>query len=48
MAELLGWGAERGAMTAWLHVETANAPARALYDGLGFDVHHVCRYFTNP
>lgn len=48
MAALLEWGAERGAMTAWLHVETANAPARALYDGLGFDVHHVCRYFTPP
>ncbi|GAB3865854.1 hypothetical protein GCM10028801_37090 [Nocardioides maradonensis] len=45
MAELLGWGAERGAMSAWLHVETANAEARALYDGLGFAVHHVCRYY---
>ena len=48
MAELLEWGAERGAMTAWLHVETANTAARALYDGLGFDVHHVCRYYLPP
>lgn len=45
MAALLEWGAERGAMTAWLHVETTNDAARGLYDGLGFDVHHVCRYY---
>jgi len=46
MAELLEWGAERGAMTAWLHVEVTNAPARALYDGLGFERHHSCRYYV--
>lgn len=42
---LLERGAERGARTAWLHVETDNEPARALYDGLGFDVHHLNRYY---
>jgi len=44
MATLLDWGAERGALTAWLHVETDNVAARALYDDLGLGVHHVVRY----
>ena len=46
IAALLDWGAERGATTAWLHVEVDNAPALALYDGLGFSTHHTCRYLT--
>jgi ribosomal protein S18 acetylase RimI-like enzyme len=46
MAELLEWGAERGATTAWLHVETDNQPGLALYGGLGFRVHHTNRYLT--
>lgn len=46
MAALLEWGAEQGATTAWLHVETVNEPGRALYDRLGFRVHHSCRYLT--
>jgi N-acetylglutamate synthase len=46
MAELLEWGAERGATTVWLHVETDNQPALALYGGLGFRVHHTCRYLA--
>lgn len=41
---LLEWGAEHGASTAWLHVETDNAPGIALYEGLGFTTHHTCRY----
>ncbi|GAA3825917.1 GNAT family N-acetyltransferase [Nocardioides panacisoli] len=48
MAELLGWGAEQGATTVWLHVETANEPARALYDDLGLAVHHSVRYLAFP
>ena len=44
LAALLGWGAEQGATTAWLHVETDNAAALALYDRLGFRSHHACRY----
>lgn len=43
---LLEWGAEQGATTVWLHVETENAPALALYESLGFATHHTCRYLT--
>ena len=44
LAALLEWGAEQGATTAWLHVETDNEAGLALYDGLGFTTHHTCRY----
>ena len=47
LAELLDWGASRGARTAWLHVESDNAPALALYEGLGFRTHHLNRYLTS-
>jgi N-acetylglutamate synthase len=46
LATLLEWGAEQGATTAWLHVETDNVPALALYESLGFARHHTCRYLT--
>jgi hypothetical protein len=46
LAELLDWGASRGARTAWLHVESDNAAALALYEGLGFRTHHLNRYLT--
>jgi ribosomal protein S18 acetylase RimI-like enzyme len=48
MAGLLGWGAECGATTVWLHVETDNVPALALYDRLGFRIHHTNRYLAAP
>lgn len=48
MAALLAWGAENGAATVWLHVETDNLPALSLYDGLGFLTHHTCRYLAGP
>ena len=48
MAELLDWGAERGATTAYLQVLGDNARAFALYDGLGFTVHHRYRYLAAP
>jgi ribosomal protein S18 acetylase RimI-like enzyme len=46
VAGLLEWGAERGATTAWLHVEVDNEPGLALYAGLGFRAHHTCRYLA--
>ncbi len=46
LAALLEWGAEQGATTVWLHVETDNAPALAWYDDIGLARHHVCRYLT--
>lgn len=45
---LLEWGAEQGALTVWLHVETGNAPAIALYESMGLEVHHACRYLSAP
>jgi N-acetylglutamate synthase len=44
MASLLEWGAEQGAATLWLHVETDNTAALALYESLDMSVHHGCRY----
>lgn len=46
VAALLEWGAERGATTAYLQVLGDNAPALALYDGLGFAEHHRYRYLA--
>jgi ribosomal protein S18 acetylase RimI-like enzyme len=47
LAALLEWGAEHGATTVWLHVETDNAPAIALYESVGLTVHHGCRYLAS-
>jgi len=44
VAALLEWGAERGASTAWLHVESDNTPAVALWEAIGFRTHHDHRY----
>jgi N-acetylglutamate synthase len=46
IVELLDWAAGLGATTAWLHVETHNAGAIALYESLGFETHHTTRYLT--
>ncbi|MFS3128943.1 GNAT family N-acetyltransferase [Nocardioides sp. Bht2] len=46
VAELLDWGAERGATTCWLHVEADNHAALALYESLGLKTHHELRYLS--
>lgn len=46
LAELLDWGASQGARIAWLHVETNNPGAIALYERLGFVTHHTNRYLS--
>lgn len=46
VADLLDWGASRGARTAWLHVESDNDAARALYERVGFRAHHLNRYLV--
>ena len=48
MSELLEWGAERGATTAYLQVLGDNTRAFELYDGLGFVPHHRYRYLAAP
>lgn len=48
VAELLGWGAERGATTAYLQVLADNGPAIGLYERLGFVTHHAYRYLAPP
>jgi len=48
MAALLEWGAEQGASTVWLHVETGNEPAIALYESMGLAEHHALRYLEAP
>jgi mycothiol synthase len=42
----LDWLARRGAKEAMLYVEADNLPARALYDSLGFSLHHTKRWYT--
>lgn len=41
---LLDWARERGATRAYVQVVADNAHARALYESMGFGVHHRARY----
>jgi GNAT superfamily N-acetyltransferase len=46
LAELVEWGAELGATTAYLQVLDGNEPALALYEQLGFRTHHRYCYLS--
>ncbi|WP_175411857.1 GNAT family N-acetyltransferase [Streptomyces sp. TRM64462] len=45
MVALAARALEEGASAAWLQVESDNDAARALYDGMGFAVHHRYHHF---
>ncbi len=44
LGRLLGWACTMGAVTAYLQVETANLPARTLYDRAGFQTLYRYHY----
>ena len=48
ISSLASWAADRGAKGACLEVEAANAPARALYEALGFEELHSYHYRRAP
>lgn len=48
MAGLASWGAGEGAEWAYLQFGEENAPARALYEKLGFRPDHKYRYYAAP
>jgi GNAT superfamily N-acetyltransferase len=48
MTALWQWGLERGARRGYLQVSADNAPALALYEKLGYWVHHEYHYRREP
>ncbi|MEV0924153.1 GNAT family N-acetyltransferase [Streptomyces spongiicola] len=45
MAALARRAMDEGASAAWLQVESDNDGARALYEGMGFTIHHLYHHF---
>ncbi|HEY3738083.1 MAG TPA: GNAT family N-acetyltransferase [Jatrophihabitans sp.] len=48
MAALHAWGRDGGAARAYLQVSSSNAAAIALYESLGYYIHHDYRYRIDP
>lgn len=48
MAALARRALDEGASAAWLHVESGDEAARALYTGLGFAPHHAYHHYRAP
>lgn len=48
LAELLDWGASRGATTAWSYAEMGDNSALRLGEGLGFRSHHTTTWLAPP
>lgn len=48
MAALWQWGREQAATRSYLQVEAENEPALALYERLGYWLHHSYHYRLNP
>ena len=48
MTALLKWGKSQTAQNAYLQVVSANGPARALYNALGFQPLYTYDYWTVP
>jgi ribosomal protein S18 acetylase RimI-like enzyme len=48
VSSLMGWGRKHGAMRAYLQVTEANAPARRLYERMGFRDAYRYSYYTLP
>jgi len=45
---ILEYGRARGAHSSYLQTESTNTAARALYEGVGYGVHHTYRYLRAP
>lgn len=48
VSSLLAWGVDQGAKQAFLQVQAANGPARALYESVGFELAYTYVYWREP